>query len=869
MSDAPDYRALYEEAERRRQEAEQRRQEAEQRQQEAELEAQRARQTIQETSTFNWLLQKELAELRKSTARQSLQAYLAQVSKLHIHLARLIPGPQQPRPGPKASSSSPTTSGRTDIARKYYPLRLRRWEDFDAVQRRIFSRIYTTLQDRQVLPSRQSVQHDEASLLEQLPLGVLNLSGSMTEARTTEVVNLSLLLPASRIINEYLADTDTEQKMFFDTHTYGAAPESAPGSSAGTDSEDNARRLTSNSERRVKKVMPDCLLLTMPTVVPGQAADDSETAARRAAIGEHKPAHAVRGTHVVEIVGHLPESYMLMLARETLARRSTPVAPASDELAGGLAGGEGMASTSASTRPVEGGDSSTRKITKQTYFAYALTQTYHYMIITGVPYGYLCTGETITFLYIRGDDPGTLFYHTSSFPLVSLEDVRSAPGPVTTTPVDDDTTLPDVETLSKMAIAELCSFCLLALDTDVRSADWTAKALAHLAQFPELPASLAAARSPGPSSLGTRRRDSDDDGDNERNRPPPPPPDGSYGSARGHGPSPLRHEVPRQDAHSSIEGHQRSVFTGIASSTLSYCTQACLLGLVHGGELDTKCPNYRLHLQSGSWPGHRHSITQDEFTRRVREQLFNTPSVNCKCYLGNRGCIGFFFKITLTGFGYTFVGKAVEEHYRRRLVHETEIYSHLLPLQGVAVPVHLGLVDLIVPYPERETFTLLKTMMLLSYAGRHIPSDDDEDDGADLPSDLKHEIHRTLQELGDLGLWDKDSNPDNIMWCDDVQRVMRIDFDRAVIVPSRDKSRVSDAPATPGTGDTAPMVNTALGDGKDQKDRENGEDEEHGEHGEDGVVPSPRPSKRPRYEGELAGSHAESQPRTATSMPTT
>ncbi|KFA76987.1 hypothetical protein S40288_09976 [Stachybotrys chartarum IBT 40288] len=43
--------------------------------------------------------------------------------------------------------------------------------------------------------------------------------------------------------------------------------------------------------------------------------------------------------------------------------------------------------------------------------ASAITQTYHYMIEGGLEYSLLTTGETIVFLTIDWDDPGTLYYH--------------------------------------------------------------------------------------------------------------------------------------------------------------------------------------------------------------------------------------------------------------------------------------------------------------------------------------------------------------------------------------------------------------------------------------------------------------------------
>lgn len=53
--------------------------------------------------------------------------------------------------------------------------------------------------------------------------------------------------------------------------------------------------------------------------------------------------------------------------------------------------------------------------------------------------------------------------------------------------------------------------------------------------------------------------------------------------------------------------------------TRKYCTQACLLGLKRGWDLDINCPNVPSHRTGVS--GTRHPIDADEFTRLVGERL--------------------------------------------------------------------------------------------------------------------------------------------------------------------------------------------------------------------------------------------------------
>ena len=47
----------------------------------------------------------------------------------------------------------------------------------------------------------------------------------------------------------------------------------------------------------------------------------------------------------------------------------------------------------------------------KSFYGYALSRMYHYLICGGNRYGYLATAETITFLHVPRDDPTTLHYY--------------------------------------------------------------------------------------------------------------------------------------------------------------------------------------------------------------------------------------------------------------------------------------------------------------------------------------------------------------------------------------------------------------------------------------------------------------------------
>lgn len=61
---------------------------------------------------------------------------------------------------------------------------------------------------------------------------------------------------------------------------------------------------------------------------------------------------------------------------------------------------------------------------------------------------------------------------------------------------------------------------------------------------------------------------------------------------------------------------------------------------------------------------------------------------------GMYGSTRVLFKLELAPYGYTFVAKGTTATLLCSLEHETNVYEKLHRLQGDAVPVHLGLVEL-------------------------------------------------------------------------------------------------------------------------------------------------------------------------------
>lgn len=150
---------------------------------------------------------------------------------------------------------------------------------------------------------------------------------------------------------------------------------------------------------------------------------------------------------------------------------------------------------------------------------------------------------------------------------------------------------------------------------------------------------------------------------------------------------------------------------------------------------------------------------------------------------GKIGAIGALFKLELTSHGYTFVAKGVQSGHRSRLLHEERVYKQLEQLQRKVIPVYLGLVDVRDP---RGGYALpggadISHMLLLSWAG-------EDCDGA---LDWDAQIGRSTKEIVRMGVSHNDLRWPNLLWNEERQRVMVIDFDRATILPPAPHKRVA------------------------------------------------------------------------------
>ncbi|KAG7114488.1 hypothetical protein HYQ44_008272 [Verticillium longisporum] len=418
--------------------------------------------------------------------------------------------------------------------------------------------------------------------------------------------------------------------------------------------------------------------------------------------------------------------------------------------------------------------------------AMALTQVFDYMVRYEVAYGYVAAGESLLFLHIDRADLQTLYCH----PCVPVEDVGEA------------STGYWADKVSYTAAAQLASFCLLSLRSEaLKGASLDAallKAEAILKKWRDpyqdsahlVAAADAKSLSPSASSSqGTEgsefistagavgreislrsrsswraaavlRRDEEDEEDG---------PDSDLSRPWTRADAGKRKEGP-----SSGSSEYEDAELSDSTPTRQYCTQACLLGLKRGWELDDKCPNMLSHRTAEG--GTRHPIDADELARLVGERLCQNPYRDCGALdgWGKMGAISVLFKLELAPYGYTFVGKGTFSGHLRHLEHESRIYARLDNLQGEVVPVYLGIVRLdwgyILPGGARVVH-----MMLMSWGGEMAAK-------AGAP-DLAAEVRRSSQAVWAEGVNHGDEHNGNMLWNDERHRVMVVDFDRADFLP--------------------------------------------------------------------------------------
>lgn len=246
-------------------------------------------------------------------------------------------------------------------------------------------------------------------------------------------------------------------------------------------------------------------------------------------------------------------------------------------------------------------------------------------------------------------------------------------------------------------------------------------------------------------------------------------------------------------------------------SNRQYCTQKCLLGLVAGDVLDEKCPNISLHRRTDG--DSCHPVDHTAWLGLLRKQLGRTLDDGV-VPLGKQGARGVLFQVTLLAYGYTFVSKATTAKFVRELEHEAKVYERLRPLQGVRVPAFLGTVDLRelgrTYYYDIEVHIIY--LMLMSWGGRSL-------DEAEVSDKAKAErgVVQSVRALHAHGVAHTDVRDANVLWDEQTERAMVIDFEQAVLA---ERPRPALAPVVPNkrARRTAVDKNTTTGKASSKND---------------------------------------------------
>ncbi|EED20957.1 conserved hypothetical protein [Talaromyces stipitatus ATCC 10500] len=558
----------------------------------------------------------------------------------------------------------------TAVNEKFYPLELCRWDDFEKQLERTFIEISSVFSSRSLFPSETDI------------LGVqreLSPTSRKDEQDIRPFVRSAIEKPAERIVRAYYDLTNRPEKFCFQNNAYSLEyrdPE--------TEIERRSPSKRRSPERKKSQPIPDRWGIC-----------EEEGGLRRVCVGEYKAAHKVPDEEIRQVLDTASKNLFL----EVLWRKQS-------------------------------GTTNSEQDKAKELVAQILCQAFHYMIQSGLLFGYITSGRTL--ILLRVDEFAQQRQARES-------EAQYAPA------------------------TQLATFALLALRAREMPRDWIVQAEnCGIYQWPLVPnPALHQNISLQPQTYGGETSESSGENDD--------PNDSDYGASQRQSRS-----QPDQQSRSQNE-RRRSPRKRTERSVGEYCTQACLLGLVQKSPLDVSCPNFSMHKRSSARG--KHPITKDDLCCLLRKQLDRSLDQSCECLdrKGFFGDVGVLFKVTLTEYGYTFVAKGVQKANERDLAHEMKVYSHLVPLQGKNIPVCLGSIALTRPYPLVSMAKVTK-MLLMSWAGTSLCYNT-WPEGVD----IKKETDKTLQTLAQSGVRHDDIRQSNLVWNAERQRVMAIDLQQATI----------------------------------------------------------------------------------------
>ncbi|KAI4172146.1 MAG: hypothetical protein LQ348_006816 [Seirophora lacunosa] len=672
-------------------------------------------------------LESEKAELQADKAKTDIQmrrtTFLELLEQCHIHYSDRL--------NVESNPALATGGATTKVAEKLRPERMERWTGFTNDRHAAFLEARNLFQTQSEADQRRfSTIH---GVTEMANLARRNVSCEID----TRLYHYSAVEPFVQQVLERLISVASQGEEPGEP----SAARAKLGLGKAVRFENHANTLTKSEESDAKQAKP-----TYADQICVRHGDGGETTA--VAVVELKPPH--KATRDLVTAGLRP----MNLAESVIKHLSGP-APSSSK------------------------EKFQRAADK--FVAMIVTQTFSYMAESGISHGCIITGEIMIFLRILKEDLRTVyFYHADPVAEVADEGKLSPSFPYHCT-----------------SVAQLVSFCLIAHRTPVFDQQWRATAregprwlFSKHEAIDKIP--MDAVDLERPESAFTPRREITKSFQGPSIGPPIPllfkpkcnpkflspgrkpdnndDPDGEYEDGS---PTKERYERQSKGKQPQPDSGQGTGATHSARGTArdyAYCTQQCLKGLVDRGAMDSGCSNYEFHPQKDG----KHAITRPTFARLLRQQLAEDRDDYC-LDLAHQGATGRLFKLTLASHGYTLVGKGTTSDFIVDSKREGRVYHHLKARQGKTIPVYLGNIDLVLPWIGGGMDIV--HMLLMSFAGQCVLRDSGSRDFRAVAQDAA----RFDEECVRIGALHRDTRFRNIMWNNETQSLMFIDFDRTIL----------------------------------------------------------------------------------------
>ncbi|KAK2675190.1 hypothetical protein RAB80_002234 [Fusarium oxysporum f. sp. vasinfectum] len=728
-----------EEAERERQEERQRAEREQQRAEEAERERQEERKRAEREQQRAEEAERERQEERKRAEASEEQTRLTTLDEYIAACHASVFSRFAIETDPKLTSRGSITNPRD----KWCPKNLRPWPDFLDQQKLTFGTLYDSFPTESRVFENRNFLAGLGNRISQRPIA---------DEKTLEYFLHNSVEDPVRAIIQQLKQVEEVSRAFpigdgvvFENHPHALSDVAEEVVDRETPS---TPPRTPDHRRDLKQLRPDQICV--------YRSDNTESCRRTMVyVSEYKPPHKLTAPHLRLGLRAMD------IHKEVVNRRTIPT----------------------SVDPDARFQYHAEKLT-----ASAITQTYHYMIESGLEYGLLTTGEAIVFLKVDWDVPETLYYHLAE------------PGPEV---------LAHPNNLHVCtAVGQYLAFTLMALGSpgerrETRQEErlkamenlktWAEDFESTLRSIPENERSASSDYSPGhePTTYkdvdrspalprrrtrrtaacqageGSLRKDDRQEPSDDESVPRPP-------------------DTPTPTGRNTRQGTRRSQRLALrprgggGEQGRQYCTQKCLVGMVKGGFLDPKCPNVALHCKSCAPARARHPVDHKEWLRLLWIQLKQSLDDGIRP-LGEGGARGVLFQVTLLAHGYTFVSKGTVRAFIKDLEHEAAVYERLKPIQGVHVPVFLGAIDLRsmnkTYYYDHRVYVV--HMTFLSWGGCSI---DRAQRIGGMDRSLEDEAIRSLRAMHREGVIHKDVRLANMLFNPETNRVMVIDFERAMLL---------------------------------------------------------------------------------------